>query len=560
MAEDYSEYSKEELIQKLKSSEVELERSELEKSELLEKSSRESLRSNELLNVIIPLGTALSAEKDLNTLLKMILDGAMGICHADGGTVYIKNGSKLEFKVIQNETLMIKWADDDKMSNSRFESLSIYDEQTGDVNTNNVATLAASNGVTVNIEDAYESKEFDFSGTKIFDKKNKYRSMSFLTVPLKNYSNDVIGVLQLINARTERRDQIIPFSKEKQTIVESLSSLAASALDNQMLLQAQKDLLDAFIRLISDAIDQKSPYTGGHCKRVPYITELLAKAAIKQEKGPFFGFDLNEDQMYELKTAAWLHDIGKITTPEYVVDKATKLETIFDRIELIESRFATLKEQIMQSSGSEEDKTSQIEKLRENLEFIKSSNLGGEFMSAESKELIKEVSELKYRDFQGREQPMLTDDEVYNLLIERGTLTNEERQIINNHIVVTIDMLEKLPFPDHLKRIPEYAGGHHEKMDGTGYPKGLTREQMSVPARIMAIADIFEALTASDRPYKKGKKLSEAIRIMNFMKKDHHIDAELFELFLKEELYKPYAKEFLKKEQIDEIDVSQYLN
>jgi response regulator RpfG family c-di-GMP phosphodiesterase len=264
--------------------------------------------------------------------------------------------------------------------------------------------------------------------------------------------------------------------------------------------------------------------------------------------------------MYELKTAAWLHDIGKITTPEYVVDKATKLETIFDRIELIESRFATLKEQIMQSSGSEEDKTSQIEKLRENLEFIKSSNLGGEFMSAESKELIKEVSELKYRDFQGREQPMLTDDEVYNLLIERGTLTNEERQIINNHIVVTIDMLEKLPFPDHLKRIPEYAGGHHEKMDGTGYPKGLTREQMSVPARIMAIADIFEALTASDRPYKKGKKLSEAIRIMNFMKKDHHIDAELFELFLKEELYKPYAKEFLKKEQIDEIDVSQYLN
>jgi len=559
MTESMSELTREELISRVEKAQADLLASEKEKEALIKRGIVEASKTNELLNVIIPLGTALSAEKNLNQLFKKILNGAMEICQADGGTVYIKNGSKLDFKVIQNESLMIQWSDDDNRFENKFQSLPIYDEASGEVNVHNVATLAASNGKTVNIKDAYENDDFDFSGTKLFDKNNHYRSMSFLTVPLKNYSNNVIGVLQLINARSEDLSGIIPFSEEKQIIVESLSSLAASALDNQMLLQAQKDLLDSFIRLISDAIDQKSPYTGGHCKRVPFITELLAKAAANQEKGPFVNFNLNDEQMYELKTAAWLHDIGKITTPEYVVDKATKLETIYDRINAIENKFNAFKYQLEMSVKDENEKVELLSKLSEDLKFLKMINLGGEFMTAEAKERVGEISKRKFKNFEGNEENLLDDNEVYNLCIDRGTLNREEREIINNHIVVTIDMLKKLPFPDHLKRVPEYAGGHHEKMDGTGYPNRLTREQMSVPARIMAIADIFEALTASDRPYKKGKKLSEALRIMNFMKNDQHIDPDLFNLFLREQIYIPYAESFLEKSQIDEVDVSQYL-
>lgn len=370
-----------------------------------------------------------------------------------------------------------------------------------------------------------------------------------MTVPLKNYSNHVIGVLQLINARVEGTHEIIAFSEEKQTIVESLSSLAASALENKMLLQAQQNLLDSFIRLISDEIDHKSPYTGFHCKRVPYVAELLAKAAIRQTSGPFADFNLNDEEMYELKTAAWLHDVGKITTPEHVVDKATKLETIYDRIDLVKTKFAILKTQIENSSSEDSAKEEMMAKLKDDLEFLAKANLGGEFMTAEAKERVSEIAKSSFKNFEGDEESLLSENEVYNLCIERGTLTTEERKIINNHIFVTIDMLEKLPFPDHLKRVPEYAGGHYEKMDGTGYPKGLTREQMSVPARMMAVADIFEALTASDRPYKKGKTLSEGIKIMSFMKKDQHIDGEIFDLFIREKLYMDYAKTFLKDEQ-----------
>jgi hypothetical protein len=289
---------------------------------------------------------------------------------------------------------------------------------------------------------------------------------------------------------------------------------------------------------------------------------MLAEAAIEQKEGPFRDFDLNETEMYELKTAAWLHDIGKITTPEHVVDKATKLETIHDRIHVVEERFANLKLQVelelARGSLSEADAKAQQLSLDEDLAFLQHANVGGEFMTDEHKQRVIEMSERKIKNHRGEWVHLLNEDEVHNLCISRGTLTEAERKIINNHISVTIDMLNALPLPNDLKRVPEYAGGHHEKMDGTGYPKGLTKEQMSIPARMMAIADIFEALTASDRPYKKGKKLSEAIRIMNFMRKDHHIDEELFELFIKSGTYEIYAKENLKPEQVDSVNVEEY--
>ena len=390
-----------------------------------------------------------------------------------------------------------------------------------------------------------------------------------MTVRLLNREREVIGVLQLINARDEK-NVVVPFSGEIQPIIEALSSQAAVALENQLLLAAQRELLESFIKLIASAIDDKSPYTGGHCQRVPEITKMLAAAACEQKHGPFADFDLDEDQWYELHIAAWLHDCGKVTTPVHIVDTSTKLETIGDRIDMIRDRFELLKRDaeiayLRKIAKSNADKKklkakfdAEIEKL-DDCAFVSESNIGGEFMDPEKQERIESLAARKYADASGKKVRFLSEEEVYNLRIERGTLTTEERQVINHHIEMTIDMLEALPFPKKLRRVPEYAGGHHEKMDGTGYPRGLMGDQMSIPARIMAIADIFEALTASDRPYKKAKTVSESLRIMGFMNKDNHIDPELFELFLKSGVWKEYAEKYLEPYQLDDIDIGAYL-
>ena len=315
--------------------------------------------------------------------------------------------------------------------------------------------------------------------------------------------------------------------------------------------------------LIATAIDKKSEYTGGHCSRVPVITMMLADAVAKTKSGKYKDFSMTEDERYELYIAAWLHDCGKVATPPHVVDKGTKLETIFDRIELIKTRMEILKRDVeidflkRQLNGSlpvfDEEYKNTIKKINENIKFIESCNVGGEFMKPELQERIISISEQKLI-LNNKEMNILTKEEVRNLNITKGTLLPEERDIINDHISITIDMLDQLPYPKNLKNIPEFAGGHHEKMDGTGYPKGLKADQMSPQAKIMAIADIYEALTAADRPYKDGKKLSQAMRIMGFMKNDYHIDDDLFEIFVSSGVYKEYADEHVSINQIDKVD------
>ncbi|MBD3646675.1 MAG: HD domain-containing protein, partial [Pseudomonadales bacterium] len=491
----------------------------------------------------------------------------------------------------------------------------------------NIASYSAIHGKTINIKDAYDSTEFDFSGTKNFDESTGYRSRSFLTVPLKNYQDDVIGVLQLLNALDEKTGKVIPFADDLQPQIEALASQAAVALDNQNLLDAQKNLLDSFIELMASAVDAKSPYTGGHCQRVPMLTEMLTDAVCQARNEPFRDFTLNEEQWYEIHIGAWLHDCGKVTTPEYVVDKATKLETITDRIHEVRMRFEVLKseaiiecqEKIIAGEGDPDELRAELDKtlarIDDDYAFIAECNLGGEFMAEDKQERVRQIAqqqwtrtlddrigvaheELKRKEREPASElpcrePLLQDrvdhiiehdsvvhaadpdnkygfkievpehkynlGEVYNLCIERGTLTPEERFKINDHIVQTIVMLEQLPFPRHLERVPEIAGGHHEKMDGTGYPKRLKGEEMSIPARVMAIADVFEALTAADRPYKKAKTLSESIKIMSFMVKDQHLDPDLFRLFLQSGVYMQYAEKFLLPEQIDKVDINDYL-
>jgi HD-GYP domain-containing protein (c-di-GMP phosphodiesterase class II) len=536
-------------------------------------SLNQSLDQLERLNAI---GVALSAEQDTNRLLETILLGAQELTHADGGTLYTINEQQcLKFEILRNTTLNIALGGTTHQT-IPFAPLPLYLES-GAPNLNMVAAYCAIKQTTINIQDAYAPEQgFDFSGTRAFDERTGYHSQSFLTVPMRNHENEVIGVLQLINAKDPVSQTIIPFSDSHQRLVESLASQAAIALTNHHLIEGLKSLFESFIKLIADAIDEKSPYTGGHCQRVPVLTMMLAEAAIQSQHDAFKGFDLNAQELYELKIAAWLHDCGKVTTPESIMDKATKLETIFDRIHLIDDRFELLKSQReanhlrkvieAQAKGktiNPKHLAHEINVIKKQLDddknFIRKVNYGSESMSADDQARVREIANYQYQNEAGQSVKFLSEDETYNLTIPKGTLTPEERQIINNHIVVTINMLESLPYPKGLRRVPEYAGGHHERMDGTGYPKGLTREQMSIPARIMGVADIFEALTSKDRPYKKAKTLSDTLNILGNMKLNHHIDPDVFDLFIREKIYLRYAEMFLDPEQIDVIDESKII-
>jgi HD-GYP domain-containing protein (c-di-GMP phosphodiesterase class II) len=389
--------------------------------------------------------------------------------------------------------------------------------------------------------------------------------------------------------------------------------------------KSQAELLDAIVKLIAEAVDAKSPYTGGHCERVPQIAQMLIHEASKSNESAFREFSLtSEDELREFEIAAWLHDYGKVTTPEYVVDKSTKLETIHNRIHEIRTRFEVLwrDAQIyyLQEKLNAEDETLALNRLNtthkrllKEFKFIADANIGGEFMSQEKQLYIKEIADQEWQrnfddslglgevekmrynkekmktlpatekllsdkkqhlikrelfDYDSYTEHNFTESvpeylynygEVYNLCIAKGTLSPEERYKINEHVILTIKMLEKIPFPANMTKIPEYAGTHHETLIGTGYPRGLTKEKLSVPSRIMALADVFEALTASDRPYKKAKTLSESVKILSFMVKDEHLDADIFKLFLKSDLHNVYAVKYLKEEQIDEVDIEQYL-
>jgi HD-GYP domain-containing protein (c-di-GMP phosphodiesterase class II) len=403
-----------------------------------------------------------------------------------------------------------------------------------------------------------------------------YRTRSALTIPMKNHENDIIGVLQLINKQGDTPDKVIPFTGQDQHLAESLASQAAVALTNKRLLDDQKELFESFVKLIATAIDEKSPFTGNHCRRVPELTMMLAEAAHQTTDGPLQDFCLNDEDRYELEVAGWLHDCGKVTTPEHIIDKATKLETIYDRVGLVDTRFEVLKRDVeirrlrqivnLQKSGKMNDGVQatldeqylvELGQIDDDRDFIRQANIGNEFMSAEDKDRVQRIAQRAWVDPDGDLIPFLSEDEVHNLCIEKGTLNPGERDLINHHITMTIRMLEALPFPKHLARVPEYAGGHHERMDGKGYPKGLTREQLSIPARTMAIADIFEALTAKDRPYKEPKKLSEALMILGRMKDDNHIDPDLYEVFVSKKVYLDYAKQFLMPFQIDIEDTDE---
>lgn len=517
------------------------------------------------------IGIALSNERDTSRLLDSILIAAKRITNADAGTLYLLDDEQqaLKFEIIRTDTLGIAMGGTTGVPIT-FYPILLKDAE-GKPNHNMVVAHAAISGSTVNIPDAYKAEGFDFSGTKSFDNKTGYRSTSLIAVPMRNHENELIGVLQLINAQDRESGKIVSFSAQDQSLLESLASQAAIALTNHLLIQQMESLFESFISLINTAIDDKSAYTGGHCERVPVLTMMLADAVNRTQEGPLKDFVMTEKDRYELKIAGLLHDCGKITTPVHVVDKSTKLQTIFDRIHLIDTRFEVLKRdaeikmlKALMQPGVDSVEAQRIrteceayqQQLIADREFLRHCNIGSEKMEVADQERVQRIAEYTWCNAAGEQVSFLNQEETENLQIRAGTLTEAERQIINHHIDITIKMLESLPWPKHLRKVSEYAGGHHERMDGKGYPKGLKREQMSVQARVMGIADIFEALTAKDRPYKRGKTLTESLTILGKFKENGHIDPDLFDVFVREKVYLSYAHQYLDQDQIDNVDES----
>ncbi|WP_075107944.1 HD domain-containing phosphohydrolase [Neptuniibacter marinus] len=550
----------------------------------------------------LEINRTIAAEEDFNTLLVKLLDEIIATTETQAGVLYLTDNE---------ETALVPFV-------SRIDS-----EQTLDISIPSVP-LSLDEALVVrvaenkNAENAKaSSEELERMGLETFGTVLDVTPSHLLAAPLFNRSNELVGVILLFE-ETNIDPALVRFT-------EALSGSAAVSVEARRLIAAQRDLFESFIQLIAGAIDAKSPYTGGHCARVPELTKLLAKAANEADEGPFKDFNLSRDNWEAIHVASWLHDCGKITTPEFIVDKATKLETLYDRIHEIRMRVEVMKREaeirFLRSALSAAGVTcddmalhEELSQLDDDFAFIAKLNQGGEYLDESKQDRMNTIAQktwtrtlddrigISHEELERKnkivapklpvKEPLLADrlehiferpeseklpegnpwgfkmdvpellynrGEIHNLSIQRGTLTPEDRYKINEHIVQTIKMLDNLPFPKHLRMVPELAGGHHEKMDGTGYPKRLMREEMSPVARMMAVADIFEALTAIDRPYKKGKMLSESIKILSFMVDNQHIDPDIFRLFLESKAYLVYAQEYMSPDQIDEVQISDYL-
>lgn len=523
-----------------------------------------------ILQQLNEIGIALSSEHQIPVLHEKILRNAKTLTHADGGTIYsVVEGSELRFEIVISDSLHF-YLGGISSNPIPFANLPLFLEN-GEPNDSLMVAYAVNHRTTINIKDAYYEEGFDFSGTRRFDAHTGYRTKAVLTIPMKNHEDEVIAVLQLINPVDPATGEVVAFSEEDVQLAESLASQAGIALNNQLLIQNLRGLFEALIRVISEAIDEKSPSTGNHGKRVPIIAQLLAEAVNATTEGPLKEIHFTQEQLYELQIAALLHDCGKITTPVHVVEKKKKLETIHDRVELIDARFsnlrlkeenALLKKKLAwfeshYPKGFEEAEEGvhgdelayhkKLEEINSDQEFIHRCNDAQEPITEEAAERISRIASFDWN----KGAPLLTNEEQENLLVPKGNLTEKEREIIQHHVVMTYRMLSQLPFPKELREVPEIAASHHERMDGKGYPCGLKGEEMLVQSRILAIADVFESLSAPDRPYRKASPLSQVFKMMREMVDEGHLDPLLFDIFLKKKVYLQYAVRYLMPEQLD---------
>jgi HD-GYP domain-containing protein (c-di-GMP phosphodiesterase class II) len=495
------------------------------------------------------IGRALSSVTDINVLLEMIVDQARNFTNADAGTLYIMEGRQLRFKIVQNDSLKIRLGGKNG-DDIPFPPVELKES--------NVSAFVALNGISVNIPDVYDTTLFDFTDPKNFDRATGYRTQSMLVVLLKNHEDDVIGVLQLLNATDTETGQVVPFSSDCENLTEGLASQAAIAISKINLTHDMENLFEAFVKVMATAIDEKSPNTGGHIRRVANLTLTMAETINRQNSGCFKEVFFDSESLHELRIAAWMHDIGKVTTPVEIMEKATKLQTIFDRIELIDLRMLFLLEraqkeglekkiELLQKGAdgialgqAEEETKIQIEEINEIRQFIHSCNEPCQYLEQEKVERLRAIGNMTYRGEDGTPQPYLTADELENLSIRTGSINQRERNKIKEHAYVTLKMLQQIPFTKRIKNIPHFAAAHHECLDGSGYPLGLKSDEIPFEGKLMAVTDIAEALTASDRPYKKALSLSKVHDILLTMAKEGKLDPDLVELFIQERVYEAY--------------------
>lgn len=484
------------------------------------------------------IGVALSVERDLNVLLERILHEARSFTGADAGTLYLVKDDHLTFAIAQNDTLQ-------SFVGGRHGAADIPPVP---MNRESVSGYVAVTGETLNIADVYAEARHRFEGPKNYDRMTGYRTTSMLVVPMQDHEDQVIGVLQLLNAIDPVTGKVTAFSADHEALIESLASQAAVAINNVRLIQETEALFESFVRVMATAIDERSPYTGGHIRRVAEMAMVVAEAVNDCGEGALAGVQLGPDELNELRVASWMHDIGKITTPEWIVDKPTKLTTIHDRIELLRARFACFRQAIRAQSLErrlagedpakvDREESAALAELADDLAFLERANSPGESMADADLERLAAIAARRYR-VDGEEVPCLTEDEAANLAIRRGSLTDAERRKINDHAAMTIRMLEQIPFTRKLQRVPEIAGAHHEKLDGSGYPRHLGADQISLQARILALVDIFESLSADDRPYRARPMPRETVlKILRQEVEARHLDPDLFALFVARELY-----------------------
>jgi response regulator RpfG family c-di-GMP phosphodiesterase len=495
------------------------------------------------------IGISLSSERSLSRLLERIVKEARQINHADGGTLYIVDPDEkvLRYQVVQNETLNLRYGGEHGPIPATWPSVPL--------NPSYVSAYVALKGELVNIPDVYEVEDFDFSGTRQVDDKNGYHSRSMLVVPMRNHDDEVIGVLQLINAKDAITGEVVPFHEANVNRTHALASSAGIAITNAQLIADLEAFLNGLIQVIADAIDEKSRYTAGHVHRVTQLGLFLGQAVNECPDDRFGNRRFTQAELEELRVAGLLHDTGKVVLPEHVVDKATKLQTVYDRIGLVQSRFSVIRRgmenaalrrklELLQSGAASEalstvdaELAADLARLEDDLGFLVGINKGGEFMAPEKLERLNAIAAQTWADDAGEVHPYLTEDEVKNLSIARGTLLWEEMQVIRNHAAVSLRLLQRIPFPRKLRHVPVYAGDHHEMLDGSGYPNKKTAEELPLQSRILAIADIFDALTAADRPYKSAWPLERAYEILRADAAKGKLDSRLVELFISSNCY-----------------------
>jgi HD-GYP domain-containing protein (c-di-GMP phosphodiesterase class II) len=499
------------------------------------------------------IGIALSSERNLTRLLEIIVNEARGFTDADAGTLYLVENDKLRFEIMQNETLNIR-AQGPEITLPPV-ALYLDDRQP---NYQNVSAYVALTGKTVNIPDVYDVDGFNFEGTRRFDARTGYRSQSMLVTPMRDYENEIIGVLQLLNAKDPNSGQTIAFDPEHDELLESLASQAAVAITNVRLIQETEALFEALVRVLASAIDERSPSTAGHIKRVTEITLALAKVVNETSEPPFDRVRFTEDELNELRIAALMHDVGKVTTPHHIVEKRSKLEQFYDLIEVIRVRYDLIKElrtrealerrlALLETGADQaalqavdQELAAELAELEDEFEFIRSCNISVEWMPPDMVERLHKISEKRFV-YNGQEKPRLTELELRCLAVQRGNLNQDELKMMRDHAAVTIRLLSQIPFTRKLRNVARYAGGHHERLNGKGYPLGLTAEELALQTRMMAIADVYEALTASDRSYKTARSQEEALKILGFMVKDGELDPNLVDLFVKSGLYRMWG-------------------